>query len=224
MYDCATGLSLTPLIFTAILLFSADPRTNAQIPGEKQLGEDTAKAMEKKFSELEKYLKDLWSKPAPEISVKPAISDEEKKIRLGEKPDSPESRLTKAESERKPGQGQPDFKERVERCTVQVVVKGPFQAATRTGLGTAIEAYQRGESESQIIDDAENAAIERFKKEEDITLESPKTRVVDVLKCVVTNGVGNPVRAAFERCAWTAVREGQTGAEAVHCFSQALLK
>ena len=224
------------LLLAAILLLSAAPRANAQLPeAEKQLGKDAAKAMEKKFSELEKWLKDLkdaWSKPAPEIHVKPGAPAEKKNIRFAvEKGDSPEAPRTDPAEERKPAEGQPDIKEkqpdikdRIQRCTTEVIVKAPFESAARTGLGTAIEAYMRGEGESTIVYAAESAAIERFKKEVDTTLTSPGTRVVEILKCVLTNGVGNPVRDAFRRCAIMAGWNGQTSAEAVHCFSQSLLK
>jgi hypothetical protein len=217
------------LLLAAILLLSADPRANAQLPeAKKQLGEDAAKAMEKKFSELEKWLKDLkdaWSKPAPEIHVKPGAPAEKKNIRFAvEKGDSPEAPRKDPAEERKPAEEQPDIKDRIQRCTTQVIVKAPFESAARTGLGTAIEAYMRGEGESKIVYAAESAAIERFKKEVDTTLNSPETRAVEVLKCVLTNGVGNPVRDAFRHCAITAALNGQTSAQAVQCFSQSLLK
>ena len=141
------------LLLAAILLLSADPRANAQLPeAKKQLGEDAAKAMEKKFSELEKWLKDLkdaWSKPAPEIHVKPAAPAEKKNIRFAvEKGDSPEAPRKDPAEGRKPAEEQPDIKDRIQRCTTQVIVKAPFESAARTGLGTAIEAYMRGEGES----------------------------------------------------------------------------
>ena len=229
------------LLLAAILLLSAAPRANAQLPeAEKQLGKDAAKAMEKKFSELEKWLKDIWSKPAPEIQVTPAAEIQVKpapeihvKPALGEKKnvtfvvgkdDSPEAPRKDPAKEKKPAEEQPDIKDRIQRCTTEVIVKAPFESAARTGLGTAIEAYMRGEGESTIVYAAESAAIERFKKEVDTTLTSPETRAVEILKCVLTNGVGNPVREAFRKCANTAALNGQTSAEAVLCFSQSLLK
>jgi hypothetical protein len=214
------------LLLGAILLVSADQRANAQLrEAEGKLGEDAAKAMEKKFSELEKWLKDAWNKPAPEIPVKAVVPGEKKNIRIVvEKTDSPEPLRKGPAEEKRPAEEQFDLEERIERCTVQVIVKAPFKAAARTGLGTAIEAYMRGETESQTVYSAESAAIERFKKEVDTTLNSPETRVVEALRCVLTNGVGTPVRDAFRRCAMTALVNGQTSTQAVHCFSQALLK
>ena len=228
------------LLLAAILLLSAAPRANAQLPeAEKQLGKDAAKAMEKKFSELEKWLKDIWSKPASEIQGKAAPENpvkpapvEKKNIRIVvDKAGSPEPAPETAPEERKTAEEQldikeeqPDIKDRIQECIPEVIVKAPFESAARTGLGTAIEAYMRGEGESTIVYAAESAAIERFKKEVDTTLNSPETRAVEVLKCVLTNGVGNPVRDAFRHCAITAALNGQTSAQAVQCFSQSLLK
>ncbi len=214
------------LLLAAILFVSADPRANAQLSEvEKQLGEDAAKAMEKKFSELEKWLKDAWSKPAPEIHVKPALPAEKKDMRvLVEKADSPVPTRKNGVEERMPAEEQSDIKDRIQRCTTQVIVKAPFESAARTGLGTAIEAYMNGESEPQIVYAAESAAIERFKKEVDTSLNSPETHAIEALRCVLNNGVGNPVRDAFRRCAITAALNAQTSTQAVRCFSQSLLK
>ncbi len=105
-----------------------------------------------------------------------------------------------------------------------MIFKAPFETAARTGLGTAIDAYHQGEGVSQIVYAAESAAIERFKKEVATTLTSPQIRAVEVLKCVLTNGVDTPVRDAVKYCAKTATLNGQVSEQALHCFTQALLK
>lgn len=224
MYDCAT--MTRPALLIAILLVASGPGANAQLrEGERQLGEDAVKAIEKKFSELEKWLNTASSKPAPELHVKPAPGVEKQSIRIiGDKADSPEPPRKLVVEERKPPEEQDDIKEQIQRCTSQVIFKAPFETAARTGLGTAIVAYHNDESVSQIVYAAESAAFERFKKEVDTTLTSPQLRAVEVLKCVLPNGVDTPVRDAVKHCAKTATLNGQISQQALHCFTQALLK
>jgi len=196
-------LLLCALLFTAF--------AHAQVhEAEKKAADEAAKSLERKIGELEQWLKEAWGKPASEAHVKPAAGIEKKEIRVRE--------------EKKPVEEKPEIQDRIERCTSAVLFKAPFNAAARAGLGTAIDAYGRGDSESQIVSAAETAAIERFKKEVNTTLHAPETRAAEVLQCVLNNGVGEPVRDAFKSCAKTAFVTGQTSAQAVHCFSAALLK
>jgi hypothetical protein len=197
-----------------LLVFSTSRKAYPQVieKGMESIEKDQAPRIKKLANDLVTWIKG----DAKDDAHGTAKSDT---ARLDTSKPFPEAELTRAEDEKLDS----EVSEHIRKCAVQVFVRTPVKKAAKTALRASIAEYARpGSTGDSVLNVAYGAFSADAKKEIKSTWGMSDATMNDMLQCVVSKAVKDPISRASMGCAIQGMAKPQT--DMMACFIDHLLQ